>query len=80
MVPLKGRRQHERQHQIHNPRQSGAALSVALESGLVCTPSSKQSRGQASRNGYEEFETNVSIIYTEWFVTFQTDLGVDETL
>lgn len=65
MIPLKGRRQHERQHQIHNPKQSAAAPSVALESGLECTPSSKQSRGQASGNVDEEFNTNVSIIYTE---------------
>lgn len=81
MIPLKGRRQHERQHQIHNPKQSAAALSAVLEPGLVCTPSSKQSREHASGNVYEESETNVSIIYTRGpFSTFHTDLGIDETL
>lgn len=64
-IPLRGRRQREQQHQIRNPKQSAAALSGSLESVLVCTPSSKQSRGQASRNVHEESEAVVLIIYAK---------------
>lgn len=47
----------------------------------MCKPSSKQSRGQVSGDVHEESETSVSIIYTRSrFSTFETDLGIDETL